>query len=81
MDDNGESNLIVLIEITSSEWEMTPGVRVGMDIEQIRTIIESAGMHRIDEAETLIYADGNGYLTFQFAGGKVANITRDLNLC
>lgn len=60
---------------------MTPGVKVGMNIEQIRTKMGRDGLHRKDEVETLGYADGDGNLTFQFTGGKVAKITRDLNLC
>lgn len=81
LDDDGVTNHIVLIEITSSEWEMTPGVSVGMTLEQIRTKMGREGKYREDEAETLGYADGDGYLTFQFTGGKVAKITRELNLC
>ena len=81
LDDSRESNIVILIEITSPEWEMTPGVKVGMDIAQIRNKMGRNGSHRKDEVETLGYVDGDGYLTFQFTGGKVAVITRELNLC
>ncbi|MBK9162698.1 MAG: hypothetical protein IPM21_02050 [Acidobacteria bacterium] len=81
LDDSGESNIVILIEITSPEWEMTPGVRVGMDLSQVRSKMGRVGLHKIDEVETLGYADGDGFLTFQFTGGKVAVITRELNLC
>lgn len=81
LDDDGDSNKVILIEITSPEWEMTPGVKVGMDIAQIRNKMGRNGSHRMDEVETLGYVDGDGYLTFQFTGGKDAVITRELNLC
>lgn len=82
LDDDNENNIVVLIEIVSPEWEMMPGVKTGMTLEQIRTKMGGDGIHRTDEeVESLGYADGDGYLTFQFAGGKVAKIIRELNLC
>ncbi|MGE3468033.1 MAG: hypothetical protein AB7J13_14015, partial [Pyrinomonadaceae bacterium] len=61
---------------------MTPGVRTGMTLEQVRTKMGRNGMHKNDEeVESLVYADGDGYLSFQFAGGKVAKIIRELNMC
>lgn len=81
MDDSLESNIVVLIEIISPDWIIAPGVRTGMTLEQVRTKMGRDGMHKSDEVESLVYADGDGYLDFQLAGGTVAKITRELNLC
>ena len=82
VDDDGENNIVVVIEVTSPTWEMVPGVRTGMTLEQIRTKMGRNGMHKNDEeVESLVYADGDGYLDFQFGGGKVVKITRELNMC
>lgn len=82
LDNDGKRHFVVFIEITSPEWEMPPGVKVGMTLEQVRSKISREGkLYTEDEVETLGYADGDGYLTFQFTSGKVAKITRELNLC
>jgi len=81
MDDDGENNIVVVIEIISPNWELVPGVRTGMPLEQVRAVMGRNGIHTIKEVESLSYADGDGFLNFQFADGKVAKITRNLNMC
>lgn len=82
MDDDGENNFVVLIEITSPNWEIVPGIRTGFTVEQVRSKMGRNGMLTIDEGvEWLGYGDGDGYLRFYLKDGKVTKITRELNMC
>ena len=77
-----KKNIVVLIEITSPKWELSPGVRVGNSMDEVRDKMNGTGKHSKDAGfDVLGYGDGDGYLTFYFRDNKLIRITRDLNLC
>lgn len=80
LDGDGSERIVVKIEITSTNWLINPGIRVGTSVEEVRSLMKDHG--RLDSSNTEIgYGDGDGYLTFQLKNGIVTKIRRSLNMC
>ncbi|MGD9590405.1 MAG: hypothetical protein AB7Q37_15570 [Pyrinomonadaceae bacterium] len=74
--------IVVLIEITSPEWVIAPGVSTGLDLSAVRAKMERLGRLEIENgSKKLIYGDGDGWLEFYFDNEKLVKIRRDLNQC
>lgn len=59
---------------------MVPGIRTGMQLDEALRLMKRDGRMSENSSE-LVYADGDGYLTLFLKDGKIARITRNLNLC
>jgi hypothetical protein len=81
-EEEGEGKIVVGIEISSSKWEIAPGVRIGFTLEEVRAKMGRLGtLSRENGTDVLSYGDGDGYLTYTFRNEKLVKIMRNLNMC
>ena len=74
--------IVVLIEITSPNWTIAPGINTGLTIAEVRAKMgHQAQLLNGNGSEKLAYGDGDGWLEFYFDDGKLVRIRRDLNQC
>lgn len=74
--------IVVLIEITSPNWTIAPGINTGLTIAEVRAKMGRQGqLKNGNGVERLTYGDGDGLLEFYFYEGKLVRIRRELNLC
>ncbi len=82
--DEGEDrqNIVVLIEVTSSKWEIASGISVGASSEDVQAKFGQPDDTTTESGlEVLRYFDGDGAVDFYFRNKKLVKVNRDLNLC
>ena len=82
--DEGEDkeNIVVLIEVSSSKWEVASGISVGASSEEVQAKFGQPDDTKSESGlEVLSYFDGDGAVDFYFRNKKLVKVTRDLNLC
>jgi hypothetical protein len=81
-DGDGKTFTVVAIEVTSTKWEVAPGVRVGADSDTVRVRIGEASEPRKEgNVAEWPYSIPDGYAYLYFRNEKLVKAVWELNLC
>ena len=82
-DAKGRNYKVISLEVTSSKWKISPGIRIGLDKQLVRSKFGKPNGATVPGENVLNYVtkENLGGVTFYFKGNKLVRVEMEETLC